>query len=93
MMPPRTAKSPGSTTVPVREKPFSPRKVMSASVSTLRPGLAENTALAMTSRVGTRWSAALTVVSRMSGDGRCEARPARVASLPATISATGETRS
>ena len=92
-MPPRTAKSPGSTTVPVREKPFSLRNEISLSDPTRLPGAAVKVWPSIRLRGTTRCSTALTVVSRTTGCVMGWRRRERVASRRATISATGDTRS
>ena len=68
MMPPRTAYSPVSRTVPVRRKPLiSSQRDRAGSVSTTLPGAAEKVSAAMRARGGTRCTSALTVVERMRG--------------------------
>ena len=53
-MPPRTAYSPVSRTVPVRRKPLISSQPTSESVATAFPGAAEKVSAAMRARGGTR---------------------------------------
>ena len=94
-MPPRTAKSPGSTTVPVREKPFCCRKASNSSISARGcPGAAVKVAAAIALRGGTRCNTALTVVSTMRGPAGCRLSSRdSVASRRATTVGAGDTRS
>ena len=66
-MPPRTAYSPVSRTVPVRRKPLISSQATSASVATMLPGAAEKLSFAMRPRGITRCTTAFTVVDRMRG--------------------------
>jgi hypothetical protein len=93
MIPPRTAKSPGSTTVEAREKPIRASQAVSASMSTWRPASAVKLAPATVSGVGTRCEAALRVVTSTAGRSHPCAMAARVAIRVAAISGFGETRS
>ncbi len=94
MIPPRTAKSPGSVTVGACEKPIRTRKALSASTSSRWSTRAVKLASRRTSRAGTRWVAALSVVSRMIRlVGRPWASAASVAIRVADTSALGDTRS
>ena len=68
MMPPRTAKSPGSTTVPVRENPFSARKAMQlVAVDAVARCSGEGLRLRSAPRGTTRCRTAFTVVSSTVG--------------------------
>ena len=69
MIPPRTAKSPGSVTVGACAKPMRTRNARSPSTSIRLSTVADQLASAKTSRAGTRCVAAFRVVSRMNGPG------------------------
>ena len=95
-MPPRTAYSPVSRTVPVRRKPLASTQATTSSIATTLPIAAENASLAMWARGGTRCTRALTVVQRMRGLSSAERVRARRASAVIRAAATavvGETRS
>ena len=95
-MPPRTAYSPVSRTVPVRRKPLVSSQLTSWVVSTTLPGAAEKVSAAIRDRGGTRWTRALTVVERIRGlssEVLERASRARVVMRCAVIAAFGETRS
>ena len=62
-MPPRTAYSPGSRTVEARTKPLSSSHSTMPCMPMTLPGATDSACVATKSRAGTRWSAALTVVS------------------------------
>ncbi len=95
-MPPRTAYSPVSRTVPVRRKPLASTQATTSSIATTLPIAAENVSRAMWARGGTRCTRALTVVQRMRGRSSAERVRARRASAVIRAAATavvGETRS
>ena len=94
MIPPRTAKSPGSVTVGDAEKPIRARKPRSPASSMRSPTRADQLAPATTSRAGRRCSAAFSVVSRTKGPriAPC-ANAASVAMRVAWMAPAGDTRS
>ena len=95
-MPPRTAYSPVSRTVPERTKPFDSSQATSSSVATELPGTAENESLATAARGGTRCRSAATVVDRMRGRSRDDFERARrdnTVMRRAAMPAEGDTRS
>ena len=79
--------------MPVREKPFSLRNAISLPELTLWPGAAVKLWVSINFFGTTRCNTALTVVSSSIGRVMGWIRRESVASLRATISATGETRS
>jgi len=94
-MPPRTAYSPGSRTVEARVKPFSSNHWITPAMPSTLPGATDSAWVATKSRAGTRWSAALTVVSSTEGLSRpvTRARRESVIMRCATTDALGDTRS
>ena len=94
-MPPRTAYSPGSRTVPLRRKPFSSSQRITPSIPSTLPGAADSACLPIWSFDGTRWSTALTVVSSTAGLSRPLTRASRDSAVIrcATMVACGDTRS
>ncbi len=95
-MPPRTAYSPVSCTVPERRKPLVSSHATRSSVATALPGAAEKLSLATTARGGTRCVSALMVVDRMRGRSAEDFERARRDSTVmrrASIAACGDTRS
>ena len=93
MIPPRTAKSPGSVTVGARLNPMRTRKALSASSSIRRPAVAAKVAPRSVSRDGASCMAAAAVVSSTKRVGIPWTSPARVAIRAAEMSARGDTRS
>ncbi len=95
-MPPRTAYSPVSRTVPVRRKPLASTQATTSSIDTTLPIAAENASLAMWARGGTRCTRALTVVQRIRGvvsDERERVSRDSAVMRCAAMAAFGETRS
>ncbi len=94
-MPPRTANSPGSITVPVRWKPDASSRAITCSIGSRAPAAMRTAAFLIAESGGTRWSAALTVVSRISAGlpPLAWARRAKVAMRRASMSLSGEMRS
>ena len=95
-MPPRTAYSPVSRTVPVRRKPLASTQATTLSIETTLPIATEKVSTAMRVIGGTRWIRALTVVQRMRGRSSAErvrARRAKAVIRAAAVAVVGETRS
>ena len=95
-MPPRTAYSPVSRTVPVRRKPLASTQATTESIDRALPMAAENVSRAMWARGGTRCTRALTVVQRMRGRScaeRVRESRARAVIRAAAAAVVGETRS
>ena len=95
-MPPRTAYSPVSRTVPVRAKPFISSHATSEFMLTALPGAAENVSAATRARGGTRCRMALTVVETRRGrssEERERVRRANAVMRWAVTAALGEMRS
>ncbi len=76
-------------------KPLSSSQWVMPSIASMLPGATESEWLATKSRAGTRWSAALTVVSRIEGRSRPLSRASRDSAVMrcATKPACGDTRS
>ncbi len=76
-------------------KPLSSSQRVMPSMSSTLPGATDSDCVATISRAGTRWSAALTVVSRIDGRSRPLTRASRASAVMrcATTPACGDTRS
>ena len=95
-MPPRTAYSPVSCTVPERRKPLPSSQATRSSVATELPGAAEKLSAATAALGGTRWVMALIVVERMRGrsdEDFDRANRDSTVMRRASMAAWGETRS